>query len=176
MKDINRWIRCNPGISEDYYFSRMYDIAAYREWTKTAPRAEQVPDEPELNKETLIKLGFDVWRQFDDPFYRGVAAETAYWDYRLEHEPDVVRTKVYNRILDVMQHPEENRNLFVKRVILRDMRLMSITEESGFYDKILAESKVIVPVNVEYIIDIENFRIDKVYHPEKGYSPNITKH
>ena len=96
------------------------------------------------------------------------AAETAYWDYRLEHEPDVVRTKVYNRILDVMQHPEENRNLFVKRVLLRDRRLMSITEESGFYEKILAESKVIVPVNVEYIIDIENFRIDKVYHPEKG--------
>ena len=97
MKDIYRWIRCNPGISEEYYFDRMYDIAAYREWTKTAERAETVPDEPELNKETLIKLGFDVWRQFDDPFYRGVAAETAYFFF-LASIPSII---VFSQILGI---------------------------------------------------------------------------
>lgn len=97
MKDINRWIRCNPGISEEYYFRRMYNIAAYREWTETAPRAEKVSDVPELNKDTILKLGFDVWRQFDDPFYRGVAAETAYF-FLMASIPTII---VFSQILGV---------------------------------------------------------------------------
>ena len=46
--------------------------------------------------------------------------------------------------------------------------MFEITAKGGFYENILAESKVYVPVNVEYIIDIENFSIDKISHNEEG--------
>ena len=88
----------------------------------------------------------------------------AYWDYRLEHEPAVVKEKVYSRILDIMQHPEQNKTLMGKRYIFfRDKNVLRITAESSFYERILDESRVIVPVNVEYVIVIGDFRIDKIW-------------
>ena len=90
--------------------------------------------------------------------------EMAYWDYRLEHEPAVVREKVYSRILDIMQHPEQNKTLMGKRYIFfRDKNVLRITAESSFYERIIDESRVIVPVNVEYVIVVGDFRIDKIW-------------
>lgn len=95
--------------------------------------------------------------------------ETAYWNYRIENEPKIVKEVTYKRILDMMQHPDQNRVFLKKKKLFgRYQNMFEITAKGGFYEKILAESKVYVPVNVEYIIDIENFSIDKISHNEEG--------
>lgn len=40
---------------------------------------EKTQNKEKLTKQNLIKIGFNVWRQFDDPYYTGFAAQIAYF-------------------------------------------------------------------------------------------------
>jgi membrane protein len=77
--------------------------------------------EEHLNKQNLIKLGFHIWRQFDDTYYTGFAAQIAYFFFMASIPTIVVLSQLLG-IFDIsidfiqewlQQHLDENMSGFV---------------------------------------------------------------
>lgn len=104
-------------------------------------------------------------------FWRATAmddlGEVEYWNQRMKKEPSIVKKVVYSEVLSIMQNadaPENKKFHSRKRFFGREKNKLSITAETGFFEAVLRECAMSTPVNVEYIIDLKNFYIDKIIH------------
>ena len=48
-------------------------------WRNTVPESEENKHKLPVTWKRLVKVGFHLWRQFDDPYYAGFAAQIAYF-------------------------------------------------------------------------------------------------
>ena len=53
-----------------------------------------------LNKDKFIRMGFHIWRQFDDPYYTGFAAQIAYFFF-MSSMPTMVVLSQFLGLFDV---------------------------------------------------------------------------
>ena len=66
-------------------------------------KGENIENKEPFTFKKLVKMGFHVWRQFDDPYYAGFAAQIAYFFFMSSVPIIIVLTQVLG-IFDVSMH------------------------------------------------------------------------
>lgn len=89
------------------------------------------------------------------------------WEIKIESEPEMMEKNAFDKILKIMQEPQENKQYFKKKwCFLRSKDVISITKSSGFYKDLLPGEDIehAFPTNVEYLIDTKRLiAIKKIY-------------
>lgn len=114
----------------------------------------------EISRQYLNYLKFWQTTSMDD------TDEFFQWEQRIKSEPSVVQERAFNKILEIMQKPQENQKFFKKRLfILRSKSVILITSSSDFYEDLLPKGGIqhTIPKNIEYILNSKKFTIRKRY-------------
>jgi membrane protein len=70
-------------------------------------KREGEPEREHLTRKNLIKIGFHIWRQFDDTYYTGFAAQIAYFFFMASIPTLIVLSQLlgfFNMSLDIILH------------------------------------------------------------------------
>ena len=114
----------------------------------------------EISRQYLNYLKFWQTTSMDD------TDEFFQWEQRIKSEPSVVQERAFNKILEIMQKPQEKQKFFKKRLfILRSKSVILITSSSDFYEDLLPKGGIqhTIPKNIEYILNSKKFTIRKRY-------------
>ena len=114
----------------------------------------------EISRQYLNYLKFWQTTSMDD------TDEFFQWEQRIKSEPSVVQERAFNKILEIMQKPQENQKFFKKRLfILRSKSVILITSSSDCYEDLLPKGGIqhTIPKNIEYILNSKKFTIRKRY-------------
>lgn len=86
--------------------------------------------------------------------------EPKYWEKRLLAEPSIVSTRVYDKIMRVMQDPDQYRELLKKR-FPGSKPVIRITRVSSFFEGIFPGPQNAIPKNVEWLINVRKLSLEK---------------
>ncbi len=93
-------------------------------WRNTVPESEEDKNKLPITWKRLLKVGFHLWRQFDDPYYAGFAAQIAYFFFMSSVPILIVLTQVLG-IFDISmdfirvwleQHLSSEMSTFLERL------------------------------------------------------------
>ena len=85
------------------------------------------------------------------------------WEEKIKTEPEKVKKAAFEKILQIMQEPQKNKQFYKKGFFFRSKNIIRVSTESGYYKDLLPDKDIThtVAVNVEYIIDIQRRIIQK---------------
>ena len=102
-------------------------------------------------------LNLEFWRatSIDDP------QEYIMWEQKMETVPAMAEQKAFERISDIIKNPNGNMKYYkkIRRAIFRKVTVLSITDKSGFYENLVDGEHIHQPVNVEYLLSLNELTL-----------------
>lgn len=91
------------------------------------------------------------------------------WGVKIKNEPGIVLQNAYDKILNIIRNPQENKKYYKRRwKFFTSKKVIRIVLSSGFYRDLLPGENVesSMQENVEYILNIKKMTIVKRTHSQ----------